>query len=145
MRSTPNIGLDPLSGLIGPHLLFHPLINFFHNQGLFVIKDITNEYISSPTITHWKDTTKLEIPVPLVQEWTTYISYLKLSRIALSIKEDIFIYFSGSQQGKVTVNEEYWIIFQPFRNIFLLSWLARCWKLNFPIKLKCFSWLVAHN
>ena len=88
-----------------------------------MINDITNIYSS----THWKDSieieildldaTELEILDPVIPKWKLYVTNLKLSRIVLSLEEEKFIWFGGSQQGMVFFQEIYRIITQLAKHI----------------------------
>lgn len=123
-----------------------PLSYYFFSQSqYFFIKDIANSYLSSLSFTHSRDSSKPDIPKSLIPVWKLYITNLKLSWIVLSIKEDKFIWFGGSQQGKVIVHEAHQIITQPTRQFLFFTWLARSQKWNFPLKLKFFSLLVVQN
>ena len=54
--STVKIGLNHLSGLTSPHLLFVSHIIFLNNHGFSMIQDTPNKNLSSSTSTNWKDT-----------------------------------------------------------------------------------------
>lgn len=67
------------------------VITFLHNQGIFVIKDITIASLSSTFSTHWKYANELEMPEHMVSEWKAYILKLKLYQIFLSPKKNWLI------------------------------------------------------
>lgn len=81
---SPKIDLGSPLCMIGPHLLFPPLITFFHNHSFLVIKDIANACLSSASFSHWKDASELEILELLITEWKSYITNPKLCGIVLS-------------------------------------------------------------
>ena len=82
---------------------------------------------------------------PLASEWIRFSTAMKSVGITLRAEPDVLLWAGGDESRLITVKNLYIALQKQHFSDPVLSWIHKLWKLQLPLKLKLFSWLVGKD
>lgn len=139
------VGVDPIAGVSGNCHLTQDLINLFTSYRLFNLNHFKRKSYQVPDPSYWEKATDLGLIGIQKDEWQSNTHQLNLEGIRLNNKQDCLIQENNPVNGQVTAHWAYLTLVDYYVEEQERCWHKKLWKQRFPLKIKCFIWLLFNN
>jgi hypothetical protein len=139
------LGSDVILGLGDRSLLSPELRTHLRSLNLIALEQIRIVAAESLLPDDWMSSSELHLREPLSTEWNLFISALKGAGISLKAEPDALSWAGGDGSGLISAKNLYCALQNRIYTVPCLPWTNKIWRLQLPLKLKLFSWLVGHD
>ena len=141
--SAIRLGVDPVVGLGSSFILPRDLRVYLEDYGIVSLAQARNH--TSSATGYWFTTDELDLGGEWKILWDNFIRGLEFSRIRLTDKRDSLLWSQNNYVGPLTAEKGYDCILSVSRSDLLEPDLAFLWKQKIPLKIVCFTWLMARG
>jgi hypothetical protein len=139
------LGRDVILGLGDRSLLSSAMRIHLRSLNLNTLDQIRTVSAASLLPDVWLSSSDLLLSEPLTTEWNRFTSALKGAGISLKAEPDVLSWAGGDGSGLISAKNLYNALQNRFYTVPCLPWTNKLWKLQLPLKLKLFSWLVGND
>jgi len=123
------------------HKLTTTLISILNRAKIFTLAQGSKEEGGD----NWVSVEDLHLDGSVAMEWRGFITGLNQNAIYLKISPDRLVWTWNSQNGQVEVKEAYAALVSQEVPDEATWWSYLIWKVNAPLKMRCFMWLCLRN
>ena len=141
--SAIRIGADPVVGMGSSFILPRDLRIYLEDYGIVSLAQARNH--TSSATRYWFTADELDLGGEWKILWENYIRGLEFGRIRLSDLCDSLLWSQNNYVGPLTAEKGYDCILSVSCSDFHELVLAFLWNQNIPLKIACFTWLMARG